>query len=135
MSALEIVQAYYHCFNQQDWAGMLGLLHPAIRHEVNQGEAQIGIEAFQKFLAHMDLCYDEKLSNFTYFTEPSGQKIAVEFTVNGVYKTTDGELPPAKGQTYELPVGAFLEVVDGKIARVTNYYNLTLWVKLVSQGT
>lgn len=132
MSALETVQAYYQCFNRQDWAGMLALLAPDIRHEVNQGEAQVGIEAFSAFLRHMDQCYDEKLSDFTYFVEPKGEKVAVEFTVTGVYKQTDGDLPAAKGQTYVLPVGAFLEVQEGKIVRVTNYYNLPLWIKLVS---
>lgn len=132
MTALETVQAYYQAFNNQNWAGMLALLHPEVRHEVNQGEAQIGIAAFDAFLRHMDQCYDEKLSDFTYFTEPNGKKIAVEFTVTGVYKKSDEGLPAAHGQTYVLPVGAFLEVEDGKITRVTNYYNLPLWVKLVS---
>jgi steroid delta-isomerase-like uncharacterized protein len=132
MSALEIVQAYYNCFNNQDWEGMLALLDPAIRHEVNQGEAQIGVETFRSFLQHMDECYAEQLSDFTYFTEPNDQKVAVEFTVTGVYKKTDPGLPEAQGQIYVLPVGAFLEVADGKIKRVTNYYNLPLWMKLVS---
>jgi steroid delta-isomerase-like uncharacterized protein len=132
MSALKTVQAYYTCFNNQDWEGMLALLDPAIRHEVNQGEAQIGVETFRAFLQHMDECYAEQLSDFTYFTEPNDQKVAVEFTVSGVYKKTDPGLPEAQGQTYVLPVGAFLEVADGKIKRVTNYYNLPLWMKLVS---
>mgnify|MGYP002375159635 FL=1 len=133
MSGLEIVQRYYQCFNDQDWPGMLALLHPNIRHEANQGEAQIGIEAFRAFLNHMDECYAEKLSDFTYFTEPSGRRVAVEFTVTGVYKKTDGDLPAAHGQTYVLPVGAFLELADDRIVRVTNYYNLPLWIKKVEK--
>jgi hypothetical protein len=32
-----------------------------------------------------------------------------------------------------LPAGAFLEVHNGKITRVTTYYNLPLWIKLVSE--
>ena len=133
MSGLDITQTYYNCFNNQDWSGMLALLHADVRHEVNQGEPQIGIEAFQSFLRHMDECYEEKLSDFTFFTEPNGQKVAVEFTVTGVYKKTDVGLPEAHGQTYVLPVGAFLELNEGKITRVTNYYNLPLWVKKVEE--
>ncbi len=40
-------------------------------------------------------------------------------------------LPEARGQTYELPVGAFFEIRDGKVARVTNYYNLNDWIAQV----
>jgi steroid delta-isomerase-like uncharacterized protein len=56
----------------------------------------------------------------------------VEFTVNGIYKKGEEGLPAAHGQSYVLPAAAFLEVKDGKIARVTTYYNLPLWISLVS---
>ena len=132
MTALEIAQQYYHCFNSKNWAGMLALLADDIRHEVNQGEVRTGIDRYRAFLAHMDDCYDEQLTDLVFFTEPGGRRVACEFTVNGVYKKTDGDLTPARGQRYVLPAGAFLEVSDGKITRVTTYYNLPLWIKLVS---
>ena len=44
------------------------------------------------------------------------------------YLNTDEDLPPAKGQTYVLPAGTFFAIRDGKIARVTTYYNLTDWI-------
>lgn len=103
-----------------------------IRHEVNQGEARVGIQLYQDFLAHMDECYDEQLTDMVFFTEPRGQRVACEFIVNGVYKKTDGDFIAARNQTYVLPAGAFLEVSEGKITRVTTYYNLPLWLKLVS---
>jgi|GEM_PF-3761561 len=34
------------------------------------------------------------------------------------------EIPEATGQIYHLRVGAFFELLDGKISRVTNRYNL-----------
>ena len=40
--------------------------------------------------------------------------------------------PEAKGQTYRLPAGSFFELKDGKISRVTTYYNLADWVRQVS---
>jgi steroid delta-isomerase-like uncharacterized protein len=132
MNALDIVQQYYHHFNTQNWEGMLSLLSEGIRHEVNQGEPRIGLTLYREFLLHMDECYQEQLTDMVFFSEPSGQRIAVEFTVNGIYKKTDGDLIPAHGQRYVLPAGAFLEVAEGKIARVTTYYNLPLWIKLVS---
>lgn len=132
MTALEIAQQYYQHFNAQNWDGMLSLLSPDIRHEVNQGDPRIGIELYRKFLQHMDECYEEQLTDLVFFTEPTGKRISCEFTVNGIYKKTDGDLVPAKGQPYILPAGAFLEISEGKISRVTTYYNLPLWIKLVS---
>jgi len=132
MTALEITQQYYQHFNSRNWEGMLALLSDNIRHEVNQGEPRIGLELYREFLQHMDACYEEQLTEMVFFTEPSGQRIACEFIVNGLYKKTDGDLVPAKGQRYVLPAGAFLEISAGKIARVTTYYNLPLWIKLVS---
>lgn len=133
MNPLAIVQQYYEYFNQKNWEGMLSLLHPEIRHESNQGEVRIGIENFTNFLQKMDECYDEKLTEMVFFTESSNQRVAVEFVVNGIYKKADDDLPPAYGQTYVLPAAAFLEVKDQKISRVTTYYNLPLWIELVSK--
>lgn len=132
MNALEIARQYYNHFNQQQWEGMLSLLDDHIRHEVNQGDPRIGKDLYREFLAHMDDCYEEKLTDMVFFSEPSGTRVAVEFTVNGIYKKTDGDLVEAHGQRYVLPAGAFLEISGGKITRVTTYYNLLLWIKLVS---
>jgi steroid delta-isomerase-like uncharacterized protein len=58
-------------------------------------------------------------------------RAAAEFVVHGRYLATDEGLPEAKGQTYVLPAGAFLEVREGRIARVTTYYNLQDWLRQV----
>lgn len=132
-TSLEIVQSYYRYFNDKNWEGMLGLVDENIRHEPNQAEEpRIGIDKFRDFLSHMDESYDESLSDLTFFSEPSGKKIAVSFTVNGTYKKAEEGLPPAHGQKYVLPAAAFLEVKNGKIVRVTTYYNLPLWLRLVA---
>ena len=133
MTALETVKQYYNAFNKQDWKGMLALVHPEVRHEPNQSnEPRIGREKFTEFLQQMDAAYEEKLSDMVFFTESGGNRVAVEFTVNGVYKKAERGLPPARGQKYSLPAAAFLEVKEGKISRVTTYYNLTQWIQLVS---
>ena len=133
MNALEIVQQYYSYFNQQNWKGMLTLVDTEVRHEPNQGEVRKGIVKFTDFLQQMDEAYQEELTDMTFFTEPSGKRIAVEFTVNGIYKKAEEGFPPACNQKYVLPAAAFLEVNEGKITRVTTYYNLPLWTKLVSE--
>lgn len=131
MTSVEIVKAYYQNFNDKNWQGMLDLLGEDIRHDANQGDCRVGKELFREFLAHMDRCYDETLTEMVFFAEPTDQRVAVEFVVNGTYKSTDEGLPEATGQKYVLPAGAFLDVKGGKISRVTTYYNLPLWEKMV----
>lgn len=133
MTSLAIVKQYYACFNNKDWAGMLALLHPEVRHEPNQGEPRIGIELFTEFLRHMDESYEETLTDMFFFVEPTDERVAVEFVVNGIYKKGEEGLPEAHNQTYILPAAAFLGLKDGKISRVTTYYNLPLWIQLVSE--
>ena len=53
----------------------------------------------------------------------SFSKGAAEFTVIGEYLATDEGLPEANGQTYMLPAGAFFTLRDGRVARISNYYN------------
>ena len=113
---------------------MLSLLSDDVIHEVNQGGTRIGKDLYRAFLAHMDACYEETLSDMVLMSDERGHRIACEFVVNGIYKNTDGDLPQATGQTYRLPAGAFLEVSDGKIQRVTTYYNLPLWLRLIGAG-
>ncbi len=131
MTSLNIVSSYYDAFNRKDWAGMLSLLHPDVRHDSNQGASRIGKDIFRQFLQHMDDCYDETLTDMIIMTDPTNTRVACEFVVNGVYKKTDGDLPPATGQTYVLSAGSFLDVADGKITRITTYYNLPLWESII----
>ena len=65
------------------------------------------------------------------FGNADGTRGAAEFTVNGQYLATDEGLPEATGQAYVLPAGAFFEIRDGKVARITNYYNLPHWIAAV----
>lgn len=132
MTSLKIVQQYYAAFNAKNWQGMLALVAPEIRHEPNQGEVRIGIQKFTEFLGMMDTSYEETLTDLVFFTDSSGQRVAVEFTVNGIYKQGEAGSPKAHGQSYQIPAAAFVEVAKDKIIRVTTYYNLPLWISLVS---
>lgn len=130
--SLNVVTNYYANFNAGNWSGMLELVDDNIRHEPNQGTPRIGKILFAEFLETMDRCYQEKLTDMVFMADESGSRFAVEFTVNGIYKQGEPGLPVAQGQSYVLPAAAFLEVKDGKITRVTTYYNLEQWISLVS---
>jgi steroid delta-isomerase-like uncharacterized protein len=127
-----LVRRYYDAFNSGDSAGMLECLTDDVIHDVNQGERRTGKEKFRAFNARMDHHYKERLENLVVLVSKDGSRAAAEFNVNGVYKTTDSGLPEAKGQAYMLPAGTFFAIRDGKIARVTTYYNLTDWIAQVS---
>mgnify|MGYP003905246375 CR=1 FL=1 len=51
--------------------------------------------------------------------------------MHGAYLATDEELPPARGQAYVLPAGAFFDVNAGLITRVSTHYNLKDWIAQV----
>lgn len=124
-----LIRSYFDAFNRHDAEGMLATLHDDVRHDINEGGSEIGKDAFRRFKAHMDECYREQISDLVVMT--AGNRGAAEFTCSGAYLKTDGPLPLATGQTYAIPAAAFFEVADGKIVRVTSYYNLRNWIKAV----
>ena len=125
------VQAYLDAFNAGDVDAMLDCLTDDVAHHVNEGQVRTGKEAFAAFCAHMNRCYKEELTDMVVFSAEGGTRAAAEFVVNGTYLETDAGLPEANGQTYRLPGGSFFTLRDGKICRVTTYYNLADWVKQV----
>ena len=73
----------------------------------------------------------EQLRDIVALSNADGSRAGAEYVVHGTYKVADEGLPPAKGQKYVLPGGAFFDIRDGRIARVTNYYNLQDWLAQV----
>ncbi|KAF1695280.1 ketosteroid isomerase-related protein [Pseudoxanthomonas koreensis] len=131
--AIELVLGYYAAFNRGDREGMLALLADGVIHDLNEGERQIGKEAFAAFMQRMDASYREQLRDIVVFASQDGDRAAAEYVVHGEYLRDDEGLPPAKGQKYVLPGGAFFDIRDDRIARVTNYYNLQDWIGQVSR--
>ena len=130
--ATELVLTYYTAFNRGDWQGMLALLTDDVAHDLNQGNRETGREAFATFLSRMEASYREQLRDIVVLATLDGQRAAAEYVVHGEYHSTDEGLPPASGQKYVLPGGAFFEIRDDRIARVTNYYNLQDWIAPVN---
>src|SRR5262245_21302180 len=127
-----LIERYYRAFNAGDSEAMLACLAEHVVHDVNQGTRRVGKAAFRAFTAHMERWYAEQLENIVVMATANGTRAAAELDVLGTYVETDEGLPPACGQTYRLPAGAFFEVENGLIVRVTNYYNLTAWLKQIA---
>lgn len=135
MSAAEtqaLIARYYDAFNRGDTDGMLACVTDDLIHDTNQGDRRIGRDRFHAFCARMSHHYKERLDDIIVMSTPDGARAAAEFNVNGQYLVTETGLPDATGQSYQLPAGTFFAVRDGKIARVTTYYNLTDWIIQVS---
>ena len=128
---IDLITRYYAAFNRADWDQMLSLLADDVVHDLNQGERQVGREAFAAFLARMARCYLEVLTDIRVMQNADGSHAAAEYVVSGQYLSSDEGLPPAMGQRYRLPGGAFFDVREGRITRVTNYYNLQDWIAQV----
>jgi steroid delta-isomerase-like uncharacterized protein len=107
------------------------LLTDDVVHDINQGGREQGKQVFTSFMQKMNHHYREQLENIVVMANADGTRAAAEFVVLGEYLNTDEGLPEANGQTYRLPAGAFFDIRDGKVARVTNYYNLGDWIAQV----
>jgi steroid delta-isomerase-like uncharacterized protein len=127
----DLIRRYYDAFNAQDMDAFLALLSDDVVHDVNQGRRELGKDVFAGFMERRNRCYREQIVDLCIMTEPDGTRAAAEFTVVGTYVSADQGLPPARGQTYRLAGGAFFAIRDGKVARVTSYYNLQDWLAQV----
>ena len=126
-----LIAAYYAAFNRQDAEAMLALVSDDVLHEPSQSSPRRGRAAFAEFLAHMNRCYRGTVIDPVIMATPDGTRASAEFMLEGRYLETDDGLPDARGQTYRLRVGAFFELAEGRISRVSNHYNLADWTAQV----
>lgn len=131
-ASIALITRYYAAFNAGDWEAMLACLSSDVAHDLNQGPRENGVAAFRAFLARMNRSYSERLADIRIIASADGTHAAAEYVVHGQYLHDDEGLPAARGQRYVLPGGAFFDVRDGAIARVTNTYNLQDWIAQVS---
>lgn len=124
-----LIHTYFEAFNRDDEDALLATLSEDVVHDVNEGGSEIGKAAYAAFRQHMRRCYHERIQDLVVMS--NGNRGAAEFTVDGKYLAKDGDLPEATGQTYSIPAAVFVTVADGKIARMTSYYNLQGWLRAI----
>jgi steroid delta-isomerase-like uncharacterized protein len=126
-----LIRRYYDTFNSRDREALLEMLDDEVVHEINEGGVETGRQAFREFLARMDRSYRETVEDLMVFAGEDPSRAAAEFFIRGEYLATDEGLPEATGQIYHLRVGAFFEIKEGRISRVSNHYNLQAWLEMV----
>ena len=131
-STEKLILYYYDAFNRGDMQTFLGLLDEHVIHHIKQGGHKAGKAAFTTFMTKMNMHCKEQAVDLVVMVDKSGNHASAEFHIIGTYLKTDSGLPEARGRTYDLPGGVFLDIKKGKVARVTNYYNLNNWIAQVS---
>lgn len=124
-----LIEKYFEAFNKHDQEGMLSLMADDLVHDINEGPTEIGVELFRAFLKKMSAHYKESIRDLNIMLNNNCG--AAEFMCDGTYIKTDAGLPEATGQTYSIPGIAVFEEKNGKISRITSYYNLRSWIRMV----
>ncbi|MCB1511223.1 MAG: nuclear transport factor 2 family protein [Hyphomicrobiaceae bacterium] len=133
--ARDLIERFMAAVNAADVDAMLECVADDLIHDVNQGERRLGKSRFHAYAARMSHHYKETLSGIVVMLTPDGTRAAAEYNISGTYVATDGGLPEANGQTYALPGAMFFAIKDGRIQRLSHYYNLTDWIIQVTGGS
>ncbi|MEO1280621.1 MAG: ketosteroid isomerase-related protein [Pseudomonadota bacterium] len=130
--AAALVREYCEAWNAGDAEKLLSLVDDDLIHDVNQGERREGKERFKAFQARMAHHYKETLVEPVVMVARNGERAALEYNIEGVYLDTEQGLPTANKQTYALPGGTFFAIKDGKISRISTYFNMTDWITQIA---
>lgn len=113
--AIALVARYFAAFNMRDWQGAADCVSDDVAHDLPGGAREIGRDKLRLHLAQRARLADETAADIAVMIAPGGGRAAAEFTLRGSVKA-DGEIVR---QT--LRAGAFFEIDDGRITRLTEY--------------
>ena len=118
-----LVLRFCAAYSRADVDGLLDCLSDDVVHDVNQGDRETGKAAFRAYVTQHMRSYREEWRDVVVMSIDDGTRAAAEFSVHGVYQSAAPGLPAAQGQRYTLTAGVFFAIHQGKIARITPYYN------------
>jgi steroid delta-isomerase-like uncharacterized protein len=121
--ATELVLRYYSAFNRGDREAMLACLADDVAHDINQGVRETGIEPYRTFVESLQRSHRLQLRDLVVMANAEGTRASAEYIAHGEYVVDYPGMPPARGQRYVMPGGAFFSIRGERIVRFTNYYN------------
>lgn len=130
--SIEIVKSYYDAFNRKDVDAILSICHDDVINDRNQADSQTGKENLKNFLETAWQHFDEKVFNVDLMANHDQSNVAAEYLVKGTYYKTKQGLFPANNQYYEILCSSLFKVKNGKISRITRYYNVKQWLDIVN---
>lgn len=127
----KIVAAYYAAYNKQDITGQIALMAPEFKHFQNSGKVEIGTDAYRKYTAAVYTEVKEEVYQIDYIVGQDPMQIAAQSRARGEYFQN----PDIKTQRqkYDIPLAEFFEVRDGKITKLSTYYNELEWENQVKK--
>lgn len=130
--SLEIVKQYYEAFNKRDINTIVSLCSEDVTNDKNQGDSEIGKDKLKNFIETAWAHFDEKVYNVDLMSNENKSNIASEYLVKGTYYKTKDGLFPANNQYYEIMCTSLFKIdKEGKISRITRYYNTKKWLDMV----
>lgn len=133
-SAKALIERYFAALNASDHDGMLGCVTEDVVHDTSERGREIGKDKFRWLLGMRARHFREQVSDIAVMIGEGGGRAAAEFTLRGTYLSTLPGLPEANGQTYSVPAGAFFEIDDDLLSRVTKYIDLDDWKTQLAKG-
>ncbi len=125
-----MIADYFAAFNAGDVPGMLACLSDDVAHHVNEGQVRRGKEPFAAFCDHMSSCYRRRRSTDMVLFEARGTARARRLNMWSTAPTSKRMTGcPRRGvRPTACPRARSSMSSDGKITRVTTYYNLADWI-------
>ena len=126
-------EAYYLAYNAEDIEGQIKLMTDNVVYHSNSDKIRTGADAYRKYTAGLFQEIDEKCIDIKYFVDENQGIVTAQSRAEGKYVTSSEGLPKAKGQKYNIPVVEVFEIKDGKITKLSTYYNEDLWKTQISK--
>lgn len=130
-----LVKTYYDALNKKDMNLFFSIMSNDVIHDINQGASETGITKFKTYMKKTNNSFDENLSEILIMVSNDGKHAAAQWVDHGVYyKDYPGMKIHATNQKFTLNGGHFFEIHDGKLSRVTTYYNDTNFMEQIKNG-
>lgn len=121
---IKLIETYYSALNSKDMKVLFAIMDPNVTHDINQGPSEQGIDKFKQFMENANRSFDEKLSNIIILVSDDGKYASARWIDHGIYFKTYPDMGiAASNQIFTVPGGHFFEIRNGKLSRVTTFYN------------
>ena len=129
--ALACVERYFQALAAGDSDGVLECVTDHVAHHESDGEVTVGKAALAEHLTARQRHFSERIEALQIWLDESGTRAAAEFVIHGAYRVRAEGLPPAHGQRYVSPAGAFFTLEGDRIARISTHFHHTHWLAQV----
>lgn len=125
--ASSVVSAMRAAYNENRWADLPGMVTPNVVSRIGPNAETVGPKGLMGVLEYYAQYSHVHFQVLKLFTQRSA--VAVKAQLNVTYHTTEPGMPEAVGQTFQVPLAGFLDVVGGRVDRISLVYNYEDWLR------